>query len=602
MAGKSKKKKSTAAAAAQRMLVGGNAAEFEQEEMISPAKMVVQNFIHNYVAMTGVICFVIIFLCCMILPFFFPIDKYYQDVTQANVAPGYGMLKAPGALANNALDMTVGSTFSAGIDRNGQVYEWGTFPTDKLKKLPPAEEMGKLVQISAGLDHIVAVNEEGKILTWGNDRMGLDSIPMELRMGNNKIKQIYAGYQVSFALTESGKLYNWGNSYLLDVRVPSELQGNIDKFVANTNVALALSKDGEVRALTNKSSAYTKVPEEIQGHVVDLALTDESVAAITDDGKIHVWGNNVKKTMDVPETALKASTIVGGRYHYAAIMEDGSVLAWGDDTFAQGSAPKIKEKIVDISAGYYGTYAIGESGKVYSWGLKGYLMGTDAMGRDVFRRLLQGGRMTMTVGAIAVIISTLIGVIVGGISGYKGGKVDNLLMRFTEIVSSIPFLPFAIILSTILGNRVSELGRIIIIMFILGVLSWPGIARLVRGSVLAEREQEFVTAAKALGVKEMGIVFRHIIPNVVTVIIVNATLDFATCMLTESSLSFIGFGVQEPSATWGNMLNGAQDAKVIQDYWWRWLFPSIALGACTISINCIGDGLRDAIDPKSKER
>ncbi len=222
-------------------------------------------------------------------------------------------------------------------------------------------------------------------------------------------------------------------------------------------------------------------------------------------------------------------------------------------------------------------------------------------------------------------------------------------MRFTEIVSSIPFLPFAIILSTILGNKVSELGRIIIIMFILGVLSWPGIARLVRGSVLAEREQEFVTAAKALGVKEMGIVFRHIIPNVVTVIIVNATLDFATCMLTESSLSFIGFGVQEPSATWGNMLNAAQDGKVIQDYWWRWLFPSIALGACTISINCIGgvqepsatwgnmlnaaqdgkviqdywwrwlfpsialgactisincigDGLRDAIDPKSKER
>lgn len=602
MAGKSKRKKSTGAAAAERMLMGGSGIEFEQEEMLSPGKMVVQNFLHNYVAMAGVICFVIIFLCCMILPFFFPIDKYYQDVTQANVAPGYGMLKAPSALANNALHLSGGSTFSVGIDRDGQVYEWGTFPNAKLKKLPPAQEMGKLTQISAGLDHVVALNEDGKILTWGNDRMGLDSIPMELRMGNNKIKQIYAGYQVSFALTESGKLYNWGNSYLLDVRIPSELQGNIDKFVANTNVALALSKDGEVRPLTNKSSAYTKIPEEIQGHVVDLALTDESVAAITDDGMIHVWGNNVKKTMDVPETALKASTIVGGRYHYAAIMEDGSVLAWGDDTFAQGNVPTIKEKIIDISAGYYGTYAIGESGKVYSWGLKGYLMGTDAMGRDVFRRLLQGGRMTMTVGAIAVIISTLIGVIVGGISGYKGGKVDNLLMRFTEIVSSIPFLPFAIILSTILGNKVSELGRIIIIMFILGVLSWPGIARLVRGSVLAEREQEFVTAAKALGVKEMGIVFRHIIPNVVTVIIVNATLDFATCMLTESSLSFIGFGVQEPSATWGNMLNAAQDGKVIQDYWWRWLFPSIALGACTISINCIGDGLRDAIDPKSKER
>ena len=229
-------------------------------------------------------------------------------------------------------------------------------------------------------------------------------------------------------------------------------------------------------------------------------------------------------------------------------------------------------------------------------------MGTDQLGRDVFRRLLVGGRMTMTVGFIAVIISTVIGVLVGGISGYKGGKVDNLMMRLTEIVSSIPFLPFCIILSSILGNSIDQTQKIILIMFILGLLSWPGIARLVRGSVLAEREQEFVTAAKALGVKEFGIILRHILPNIITVIIVNATLDFATCMLTESSLSFIGFGVTEPNATWGNMLNGAQNGQVIENYWWRWLFPSIAFGICTISINCVGDGLRDAIDPKSKER
>ena len=125
-------------------------------------------------------------------------------------------------------------------------------------------------------------------------------------------------------------------------------------------------------------------------------------------------------------------------------------------------------------------------------------------------------------------------------------------MRLTEIVSSIPFLPFCIILSSVLGSSISEMQRIVLIMFvILGFLSWPGIARLVRGSVLAEREQEFVTAAKALGVKEFGIVLRHILPNIITVIIVNATLDFATCMLTESSLSFIGFGVTEPNATWG---------------------------------------------------
>src|SRR5699024_609604 len=195
-----------------------------------------------------------------------------------------------------------------------------------------------------------------------------------------------------------------------------------------------------------------------------------------------------------------------------------------------------------VDSGYYANYAITEDGSVVVWGLKGYLTRTDAIGRDLFRRILVGGRMPTTVGAIAVIISTIIGIAIGGISGYKRGKVDNLLMRLTEIVSSIPFLPFCIILSSILGNSISETQRIILIMCILGLLSWPGIARLVRGSVLAEREQEFVTAAKALGVREWGIIFRHILPNIITVIIVNATLDFATCMMPDTSLSFDMFG------------------------------------------------------------
>lgn len=598
---KKKKRKKASTAAMKRMMVGGAAQGPDQEELVTPMRMVVNNFLENKVAMTGFILFFVILLCCIILPFFFPIERSFQDVTQANVAPGFKMLSVPSSLKNNALDISVGSTYSVGLDKDGNIYEWGTFPTKKLKNLPSKEEMGNIVQVSAGLDHALALNDEGQVFTWGNDRMGLESIPMELRMGE-KVKEIYAGYQVSMALTEKGKLYNWGNDYLLEIRIPKEVQGNIEKFTANTNLAMVVTTDGTVVPLTQKSSAMTRIPEEIQGHVVELAMSDESAAAVTDDGAVHVWGNNVKGTMDVPEGLGRVSKIVAGRFHYTALLEDGSVVTWGDNTFGQEKVPEISEEIASIHAGYYGSYVIGASGKVYGWGLKGYLMGTDGFGRDVFRRLLIGGRMTMTVGAIAVIISTIIGIIIGGVSGYKGGKIDNLLMRLAEIVSSVPFLPFAIILSSIVGNRISETQRIMMIMVILGLLSWPGTARLVRGSVLTEREQEFVTAAKSLGVKELGIVFRHIIPNVLTVIVVDATLGFATCMLTESSLSFIGFGVQEPNATWGNMLNGCRDTKVIADFWWRWVFPAISLGICTISINSVGDGLQDAIDPKSKER
>lgn len=596
------KRKSTAAAAAQRMVMGGLPQE-EDELMQSPARMVVQSFLHDKIAMIGLILFLVIFLCCIVLPFFFPIDLYYQDVTQSNVAPGFGMLNVPSQLQGNAQMVSSGSTFSVGIDKDGNVYEWGTFPTEKLKNIPSSSEMGKLTQISAGLDHVVAVNDKGQIFTWGNDRMGLATIPVELQAAPQPVKQISAGYQISLVLTESGRLYNWGSAYLLNITVPSEVQGNIQKFDDNTNVVMALTNDGQVVALSNKASAFTSIPEEIQGNAVDIALTDESAAALTSDGKVHLWGNNVKGSMNIPEEIQgRVTSIVGGRYHYTAVLDDGSVVSWGDNNFGQDNAPKLNSPVTSVSAGYYSTYAVMEDSTVKGWGLNGYLMGTDNLGRDLFRRMIVGGRMTMTVGAIAVIISTIIGIIVGGVSGYKGGKIDNLLMRLTEIISSIPFLPFCIILSSILGNSISETQRIILIMFILGLLSWPGIARLVRGSVLAEREQEFVTAAKALGVKEFGIIFRHILPNIITVIIVNATLDFATCMLTESSLSFIGFGVSEPNATWGNMLTGAQNGQVIENYWWRWVFPSAALGICTISINCVGDGLRDAIDPKSKER
>ena len=143
--------------------------------------------------------------------------------------------------------------------------------------------------------------------------------------------------------------------------------------------------------------------------------------------------------------------------------------------------------------------------------------------------------------------------------------------------------------------------RIFIIMVILGLLSWTGLARMIRGQVLAEREKEFVMSAKAMGIKEKRIAFKHILPNVISVILVSMTLDFAGCLLTESSLSYLGFGVQQPRPTWGNMLNGANNSIVIQNYWWQWVFPAIFLSIATISINIIGDTLRDVLDPKSSQ-
>ena len=291
-----------------------------------------------------------------------------------------------------------------------------------------------------------------------------------------------------------------------------------------------------------------------------------------------------------------------GRNHLVVVTEDGNAVAWGGNENNQAKVPAKATNIAKLASGYYQNCIIKEDGSVVTWGLKGYLLGTDNLGRNVFYRILKGGQMTMTVGFIAVIIQFAIGILVGGISGYYGGTVDILLMRLAEVVGSLPFIPLALILSALIGNKVSDVGRIIMIMLILGFLGWTGIAGLVRAQVLAERNKEFVVAAKALGVKEKNIIFRHIVPNVMTIIIVQATISFATCMLTESGLSFLGFGVAEPIPSWGNMLNNCRSSEVISQYWWRWVFPSVVLGLCTVSINLFGDGLRRAVDPKANER
>ena len=184
--------------------------------------------------------------------------------------------------------------------------------------------------------------------------------------------------------------------------------------------------------------------------------------------------------------------------------------------------------------------------------------GVDSLGRDIFSRVLVGAQISLAAGVFAVFIGAAIGTLLGLLAGYYEGWWDRLIMRICDVLFAFPGILLAIAVVAVLGSGIAN------VIIAVAIFSIPAFARLVRGSVLAEREQEFVTAAKALGVKEFGIIFRHILPNIITVIIVNATLDFATCMLTESSLSFIGFGVAEPNATWGNMLNGARTGRSLR--------------------------------------
>ncbi|MBR3979257.1 MAG: ABC transporter permease [Oscillospiraceae bacterium] len=230
-----------------------------------------------------------------------------------------------------------------------------------------------------------------------------------------------------------------------------------------------------------------------------------------------------------------------------------------------------------------------------------HLLGTDKNGMDVLTRLQYGGRVSLVIGFLVVLLSGLLGMLFGGISGYFGGFLDNLIMRLVDIFYCIPTTPLLIILGAALdGMRVDPKIRMVFLMLTLGFLGWPGIARLVRGQILSLREQEFMTATEACGIRVSRRIFRHLLPNVIPQLIVTCTMQLGSTILTEATLSFLGLGVKFPFASWGNIMNDVANVHVLTSYLFVWLPAGVCLVLSVLGFNFVGDGLRDAFDPRMK--
>jgi len=223
-----------------------------------------------------------------------------------------------------------------------------------------------------------------------------------------------------------------------------------------------------------------------------------------------------------------------------------------------------------------------------------HFLGTDQLGRDVFSRMLYGSRVSLSVGFVAVAISIFIGILVGAVAGYYSGWIDGVLMRFVDIMLCFPSFFLILTVVAVLGPSLLN------VMIVIGITSWMGTSRFVRAEFLSLRERDFTQAAKALGVSDRRIIFRHILPNALAPVFVTATLDVATAILVEAGLSFLGFGVQPPAPSWGNILT--EGRTYIFDAWWLTVFPGLAILMTVLSFNLLGEGLRDALDPRLRGR
>ena len=607
----------------------------DSELIVSPARQVFNRFIERKFAVFSVFVVLVMFCVVFIAPHF--MTKYYDaftETTQKDLPPTFSFMSVPSELQGNIKMIDSFSSFSVGLSNDGKVYVWGIGRIGAtgvdMKQIPDEIKNAKIAYIAAGQDHAIAIGEDGTYYGWGSNRFGqyavsdailnnpnLQPVPDEVLNGQldvNHIKKVVCGYQASAILMDDGTLYIWGNK---------QAYANLDKFVGRTNIVdIDFTLNYVVGLDTKQNSVYTgtkglytkaksiisgidtqKMSDYLDGRKInEVRATSSSVCLLLDDGSIALTGDFQSDVVEVPELqeGERFIDIEAGTYHYTGLTNLGHVYSFGGDHYRQAEAPQV-EGAKKIFAGAFQSYAVDENGKLINkWGLKGYLFGTDDRGANIAERVIAGGRITMTVGAIAVIIEIIIGVSVGLIAGFAGGWLDIFLMRVAEVFSSIPLYPFMLILSSLLAQvSMTTDQRLYMIMIILGILGWPGFAYITRAQVLVARESEYVTAAQAMGVKSSRIAFKHILPNIVSVILVNMTLSFAASMQTETSLSFLGFGVNYPQPSWGNMLSRASNAVAAINFWWQWVFTSAILIMTTVCINTIGDTLRDVMDPKS---
>lgn len=463
----------------------------------------------------------------------------------------------------------------------------------------------------------------------GNDSFEANGLTYGLEQKGEDYWAIYSAESVATVLTLKGKstYKQVGNTEITD-----EIKEGYEEAVAND--ANTFEVDGTTYTI-EKSGRENQIT--ISGEVA--FATKKVFSAATNDAEMGF--SFQQAVLDAIEAGEASVEYDGETYELTTteeetsteVVKDGEVYATVSNLLVSPQAKGVflslsfKEAVEQAIADKASTFtAINETGEeetyqlqtkntqyvvrsqkattvndTYSGPSKKHWVGTDGNGMDMLTRLMYGGRISLMIGFVVIIIEGIIGILIGGVSGYFGGWVDTILMRVVDVVICIPAMPLYIIIGSVMDYyKIDPRIRIYALCAILGIVGWPGIARMVRGQILSLREQEFMVATEATGVRISRRIFRHLIPNVIPQLIVIATMGLGDVILMEATLSFLGIGVKFPYASWGNIVNAVNDVYVLTNFWFVWIPAGFLILLTVLGFNFVGDGLRDAFDPKMK--
>ena len=541
----------------------------QRVRVLSPGMLVAKRFLRNKLAIAGVVIIVCMFLFAfvggLLNPYsqsqvFYTTDEMKKDYAGATEISDYQIYAADGVtLPSDAFSKTI-------LAATTQKYVFETKDGSQLGLGKVSDSSYIMYAIDGSASASLADSEEYQSAAAAGQNVFTKDGKSYLFTEQDGQLDFYTGTEMAVVCQLSFTGYT------------AETQFSYD-FYHNAIVAMADDETG----FTADDSTYT------------IKQEGKSAAMVEDaDGKDYAYISNMNINSVVDGVFLTPAF----KEAVVAAIEDDKEEFTAEDKDGNDETYLLSQKDGQYTIKRYQETKVVDS---YASPSKAHWVGTDANGMDLLARLMYGGRISLLIGFVVVAIEVVLGIIVGGIAGFFGGWVDNVLMRFVDIVYCIPAIPLYMILGSIMDYyKVSATGRIYMLCIVMSVLGWVGIARIVRGQILSLREQEFMIAAEATGISIRRRIFRHLIPNVIPQLIVFATMGLGDVILSEATLSFLGLGIKYPAASWGSIINAVNDSYVMTNYVFVWIPAGILILLTVLAFNFIGDGLRDAFDPKMK--